>query len=120
MGMSIRAARIVRQQARDRLEARLADERRRTQQAARLHARWLSRERAAAHLGLSLHQLRRAMTRGTSPAYAKLGGRHKQAPVVFLVDHLDQFLADRAAHLAERYSRMTEAAELAALELPIS
>lgn len=120
MGLSLRAARVVRERAAARLAARLDEQRRASEQAAWLHDRWLSRDRAADYLGLSVHQLRRAITRGDSPAYAKLGGDHKQAPVRFLVDHLAEYVQDPDQHLAHRAERMTQAAELVAADLLIS
>lgn len=106
MGLSLRAAEIVRQNARRRLAERLERERREAAEAAAFRRDFLDRGRAAAHIGVSLATLRRMMTAGTSPAYVKTLGDHKQSPVLFPRVELDAWLADRDGYLATRTGRM--------------
>jgi hypothetical protein len=106
VGLSLRAAEIVRQNARRRLAERLERERRESAEAAAFHRDFLDRDRAAAHIGVSLATLRRMMTAGTSPAYVKTLGDHKQSPVLFPRDELDAWLADRDGYSALRPGRM--------------
>ena len=111
MGMSLRAAAIVRDNARRRLAEQLEQERRQAAEAAAFHRDFLDRQRAAEHLGVSVHQLRRMMTAGTSPAYWKTLGDHRQSPVLFPLAELNAWLADRAGYLAGRAARMAALAE---------
>jgi transposase len=106
MGLSIRARRWLREQQRQRLAERLEREAVAAAEAAAFHRDFLDRRRAAAHLGVSLATLRRMMTAGTSPAFVKTRGDHRQSPVLFPVAELDGWLADRRGYLATRPARM--------------
>ena len=106
MGLSLRAQQVVRENARRRNAERLERERQETAEAAAFHRDFLDRRRAAEHLGTSLATLRRMMAAGTSPAFLKTLGDHKQSPVVFPRAELDAWLADRDGYLASRPARM--------------
>lgn len=106
MGLGIRARQVVAERARQRHAERLERERRKAAEAAAFHRDFLDRGRAAAHIGVSLPTLRRMMAAGTSPAYMKTRGDHRQSPVLFPVAELDAWLDDRAGYLANRSARM--------------
>jgi excisionase family DNA binding protein len=76
---------------------------------------YLTRERAAAYLGISIHTLRRQITAGTSPAYIKHGAA-AQATVRFPRSELDDYLADPAGYMATRNERMAALAAAAAAD----
>jgi len=103
---SIRARQVAAEQARARLAERLAREAAAAAEAAAFHRDFLDRRRAAAHLGVSLATLRRLMAAGTSPAFVKTRGDHKQSPVLFPRAECDAWLADRPGYLAVRPARM--------------
>jgi len=102
---SIRARQFVAERARARLLERLDREAAQTAAQIEYLRNFLPRDQAAAHLGISVHKLRRMMTAGTSPAYCKFG-EARQATVRFPVCELDEYLADPPAYLATRADRM--------------
>ncbi len=108
---SIRARQLARQRSRQRLLDRLDRDAREAAAAVAFHRDFLDRQRAAAHLGVSLATLRRLMAAGTSPAFVKTRGDHKQSPVLFPRVECDAWLADRAGYLAARPARMAALAE---------
>lgn len=108
MGLSLRAAAFVRERARQRAAARMEAEAAANAAAAEMHRTWLDRTRAADRMGVSLDQLRRMVTAGTSPAYVK--GPHKQSPPYFHVAEVDAWRADPAAYRLTRATRMAELA----------
>ncbi len=112
MAYSICAQRVAMQLAREKSEARAAAEREEQERRDRVHATWLDRRRAATHLGVSFDQLRRMMTAGTSPAFAKLGHR-RQSRTLFPVWELDSWKASPAAYRHVRAERMAELARAA-------
>ena len=104
--VSIRARAWLRYQQRRRLAERLKQVAAAKAEAEAFYRDFLDRRRAAAHLGVGLATLRRLMTAGTSPAFVKTRGDHKQSPVLFPRAELDAWLADRAGYLATRPARM--------------
>jgi len=111
MGLSLRSRAWLNEQIRIRLAERLEREQREAAESAAFHRDFLDRRRAAAHVGVSLATLRRMMTAGTSPAFVKTLGSHKQSPVLFPRVELDAWLADRPGYLASRPARMAALAE---------
>lgn len=109
----IRVRQLIAERARQRLQARLAQEAADRAMVEQDERDYLTRERAAAVLGISIFQLRRAITRGTSPAYIKRGTT-AQAAIRFPRSELDDYLADPAGYLTTRAERMAAWAEAAA------
>jgi hypothetical protein len=92
----LRGAAILRAQREEERARRLA-ERQAAKQSAQaaveaFHAEWLDRQRAAAFLGLSVHQLKRLAASGRGPAGVKRGTA-KQAPIRWHVDELRRWKA---------------------------
>lgn len=113
MGLSIRARAVLIEQQRQRHAEREARDAAAAAARDEYARNFLPRDQAAAHLGISVHKLRRMMTAGTSPAYIKRG-EARQATVRFPVCELDDYLVDPAAYLATRADRMAMMARVAA------
>lgn len=113
--LGIRVRQLIAERARQRLQARLAQEAADRELVAKYEHDFLTRERAAVHLGISIHQLRRQITAGTSPAYIKHGAA-AQGTVRFPRAELDDYLADPAAYLETRAERMDAWAKAAAAD----
>lgn len=110
---SIRVRRFLHERNLQRQAARLARQAADRELVAEYERDYLDRERAAVHLGISIHKLRRAITAGTSPAYIKHGAA-AQATVRFPRSELDEYLANPAAYLTTRDERMAAWAKAAA------
>ncbi len=92
----LRGAAILRAQREEERARRLA-ERQAAEQAAQaaaeaFDAEWYDRQRAAAFIGLSVHQFKRAVAAGTGPRPTK-SGTAKQSPVRWHVDELRRWKA---------------------------
>lgn len=111
MGYSIRAERVLRERQRKRYAER-AEREAAARAALEEYARnFLPREAAAAHVGISVHKLRRMMAAGVGPAYLKYG-EARQAVVRFPLVELDEYLADPAGYDATRTDRMAALARV--------
>jgi hypothetical protein len=113
MGLSIRARAVLLEQQRQRHAERQAREAAAAAARDEYARNFLPRDQAAAHLGISVHKLRRMMTAGTSPAYCKFG-EARQAAVRFPLCELVEYQADPAAYLTTRADRMAMMARVAA------
>lgn len=111
----IRVRQLIAERARQRLQARLAQEAADRAMIEKDERDYLTRERAAAYLRISLHQLRRQITAGTSPAYIKRGTT-AQAAIRFPRSELAAYLADPAGYMATRNERMAALAAAAAAD----
>jgi hypothetical protein len=113
MGLSIRAARVLREQQRQRQQERAEREAAARAALEEYTRNYVCRRAAAAHIGVSFHQLRRMMTAGVGPAYLKFG-HDRQAVVRFPRVELDEYLADPDTYNATRVDRMAALARVAA------
>ena len=110
---SIRARQVVAEQARARLAERLEREAAARAALEEYTREYLERDRAAAHIGVSIHQLKRMMAAHVGPAYLKFGTT-RQAVVRFPRAELDEWLADPTTYQTTRADRMAALARLAA------
>ncbi len=101
MGLSIRARRWAAEQARKRHEERLAAEQAAKAEAEAYHAEFLDRQRAADFLGLSVHQFKRLVARGSGPSCVK-NGETRQATVRWRLGELRAYRDDPAVYIAAR------------------
>ena len=99
MGLSIRAQRLVKEQARRKLEARLAAEREAQAAEEAYNAAFYDRHRAAEYLGISVHRLKRLMAAGKGPACVK-AGETKQAVVRWPIGELQAYRDDPVGYVA--------------------
>ena len=111
--LSIRARQVADERARARLAERLEREAAARAALEEYTRDFLERDRAAAHIGVSVHQLKRMMAANVGPAYLKFG-TSRQAVVRFPRVELDEFLADPTAYQTTRTDRMAVLARLAA------
>jgi hypothetical protein len=106
MGLSIRARELLWEQHREKTAKRQRAERRAEKLSAAFHAEYLARDRAAAALGISTHQLKRWTMAARGPTPTKMGTT-RQSRTFWRASEIARYLADPAAYEAGKTSATT-------------